>query len=211
MTTIDRARYWSITINNPTEEEYKFPLPAKWKLNGQLERGEDTGTLHYQGMLNTAETVRFSAVKKAFPRAHIEAAKNPAALAKYVQKEETRVSEVDSIPTLFQYQRIIADAWDEESFQKMLGENPTLPQGDVAMRYVDQLVAEDITSCLRRGAEFIGINPMWRSSWKLFFRAIITRRDGEWARAQNQAIHETPASGTDGPQASDSQSCEERG
>jgi len=45
--------------------------------------------------------VRFSAVKKAFPRAHIEVARNPAALATYVSKEETRVGQLPGKSELY--------------------------------------------------------------------------------------------------------------
>jgi len=175
----ERATCWSITINNPQEVEYVRPLPGGWKLVGQLERGEE-GTLHYQGMLKTSQ-VRFSAVKKEFPRAHIEVARDKAALAKYVSKEDTRVSTVVHIPTLFEYQTIIADAWDEYEFQakwKRACERSikyVLDIDTVAMSYLDELVERDIESG-RRGAEFIAINPMWRSSWLRFWRPIINRQ-----------------------------------
>jgi len=175
----ERSTCWSITINNPQEAEYVRPLPGGWKLTGQLERGEE-GTLHYQGMLKTNQ-VRFAAVKKEFPRAHIEIARDKAALAKYVSKEETRVATVESIPTLFEYQTIIADKWDEDEFQsrwKRASEraSTTIPDLDsVAMSYLDSLVAADIESG-RRGAEFIAVNPMWRSSWMRFWRSIINRQ-----------------------------------
>jgi len=176
----DRATCWSVTINNPQEAEYARPLPVGWTLKGQLERGEE-GTLHYQGMLKTNQ-VRFSAVKKEFPRAHIEVARDKAALAKYVAKEETRVASVESIPTLFEYQTIIADKWVEDDFQSRWTHSWTNASSvppdinAVAMAYLDSLVEADINGG-RRGAEFIAINPMWRSSWLRFWRAIINRRD----------------------------------
>lgn len=175
----DRATCWSITINNPKEEEYQKPLPPSWKLTGQLEEGDEEGTLHFQGMLKTNQ-VRFSAVKKEFPRAHIEVARNKEALAKYVTKEETRVASVQSIPTLFEYQTIIADKWDEDEWQQRWQyaiDNAGLTMPDLteqAMRYLDSLVEADIANG-RRGAEFIAVNPMWRSSWMRFWRSIINR------------------------------------
>lgn len=172
----DRATCWSVTINNPKEDEYKIVLPARWKLEGQLEKGEE-GTMHFQGMLSTPQ-IRFSAVKKVFPRAHIEVARNKAALAKYVQKEETRVATVERIPTLFEYQTIIAEKWRDEEFRaignRRIEANIFTDWDDVAMLYLDKLVSEDIESG-RRGAEFIAINPMWRSSWKKFWSSIIKR------------------------------------
>lgn len=183
----DRATCWSLTINNPTPEQYQITLPVGWHLEGQLERGEQ-GTEHFQGMLRTPQ-VRFSAVKRIFPRAHIEAAKNPVALKKYVHKEETRVASVESIPTLFEYQTIIADKWDQDEYNRRWQtaiEQTQLPMpDDVAMQYIDDLVAADIESG-RRGAEFIAINPMWRSSWKLFWRSIIIRHASQ-KQAKQQA------------------------
>lgn len=89
-----RATAWSITINNPSDsdlESWKNASALHWvvEAKGQLEQGE-AGTRHIQGFLKTQQ-VRFSQVKKAFPRAHIEVARNPAALAKYVVKEDTRI------------------------------------------------------------------------------------------------------------------------
>lgn len=90
-----RATCWSVTINNPTaaDEEYIATARQKgWKVDGQLEQGAQ-GTKHYQLIVKTPQ-VRFSAVKKAFPRAHIEAARNPTALAKYCDKDDTKIGEL---------------------------------------------------------------------------------------------------------------------
>lgn len=176
----ERATCWSITLNNPVRAEYAKPLPIGWKMKGQLERGKE-GTMHYQGMLRTKQ-VRFCAVKREFPRAHIEIARNRVALAKYVEKEETRVATVESIPTLFEYQDIIAEKWKEDDFKLKLQQvhqssATSLPDLDrVAMGYIDSLVEADIEDG-RRGAEFIAINPMWRSSWLRFWRSIINRHN----------------------------------
>jgi len=93
----EKACCWSITINNPTEEDLTLWEGLKglhWvrEVSGQIEKGEE-GTPHLQGCLKTL-SVRFSQVKKQLPRAHIEKAKNPAALARYVVKEDTRVSPI---------------------------------------------------------------------------------------------------------------------
>lgn len=88
------SRYWSITINNPTDDDikqYQTLATKHWveDVIGQIEQGEQ-GTRHIQAMLTTKK-VRFSQVKRALPRAHIEPAHSPIALAKYVQKEATRI------------------------------------------------------------------------------------------------------------------------
>lgn len=175
-----KSSCWSITINNPSEAEYSQSLPAKWALTGQIEEGAE-GTTHYQGMLTTPH-IRFSAVKKVFPRAHIEVAKNRKALEKYVHKDDTRIQAVpdnrSTIPTLFDYQHTIAQRWNQEDFEERLrGFDEHRVEYDIdtqAVEYVDTLVAEDIRTGTR-GIEYIAINPMWRASWKKFWRAIIAR------------------------------------
>lgn len=173
-----RATCWSITINNPvpTDIPVSDALPAKWVLQGQLEEGKE-GTTHYQGMLTTPQT-RFSQVKKIFPRAHIEIAKNRTALEKYVHKSDTRIMEIptvsSSVPTLFDYQSTIAGRWVSTEFDKYIDNFKDKEIGEVALLYVDSLVEKDIINGMR-GIEFIAINPMWRSSWKKFWRGIILR------------------------------------
>lgn len=181
--TTQRANCWSITINNPTDSDLNPPLPGGWRCEGQLEKGEECGTVHYQAMLTTPQ-VRFAAVKKMFPRAKILVARNRNALQKYVHKEDTRLSEVPTIvsqiPNCFDYQADIAEDWDDTEFARRTAEwhnklpDTKLTIDDVALEYVDYLVSEDIKRG-RRGVEWVGINPMWRSSWKKFWPAILAR------------------------------------
>lgn len=120
----DRATCWSITINNPTKSDEEWIAQARqksgWKVYGQLEQGE-AGTPHYQLMLTTPQ-VRFSAVKKAFPRAHIEIARDRKALEKYVAKEDTRVASLnigqDKYPS---HSKLMA--WFGEFFDKYGDDN----------------------------------------------------------------------------------------
>lgn len=172
--TTERHAAWSITINNPTDVETRCEVPG-WRLEGQFEVGTE-GTRHFQGMLKTPQ-VRFSAVKKVFPRAHIEAAKNEQALKAYVHKLDSRVDVYTpgDVPTIFQYQAQVASAWDPEVWRKESnGINDQDKLDECAMRYIDRLVASDIESG-KRGCEWIAINPMWRSSWKKFWPSIIKR------------------------------------
>lgn len=203
----ERASCWSITINNPSDVDTSPSLPAGWTFQGQMERGEE-GTDHFQGMLLTPQ-VRFSAVKKVFPRAHIEVARNRAALQKYVKKEETRTGEYQVVrsemPTLFEYQTTIAKKFEvkklneryakkiEEWREKDRGSPPDLDE--LAMEYLDELVADDIENGMR-GVEYIAINPMWRSSWKKFWRSII-KRDGKQESTSPQADEAPPPSPCD--------------
>lgn len=189
-TPTDRASCWSITINNPTEDEVKCHMPG-WTLEGQYEEGEE-GTRHFQGMLKTPQ-VRWTAVKRVFPRAHIEIAKNKKALEAYVHKSETRVAEYSgsSVPNMFQFQDTIAGDWNQEEFSRRLSneEYTRIYKHDInemALVYVDELVATRIEQG-GRGLEFIAINPMWRSSWKKFWRNIIKRNAAPSPPTQEEA------------------------
>lgn len=181
----ERATCWSITINNPKDSDLKVQLPAGWSMTGQMERGSE-GTEHYQGMLKTSQ-VRFTAVKKLFPRAHIEVARNRKALENYVHKEESRIATVNDnkspLVTLFDYQHTIAGRWDDNVFYDRVQTQHELEdekkaehktEDDIAMEYLDEMVANDIENGVI-GVEYIAINPMWRSAWKKFWRQMVAR------------------------------------
>lgn len=85
--TDTRATAWSVTLFNG---ERDTALPEGWRLEGQMEVAPDTGRPHYQGLLHTPQ-VRFSSVKKVYPKAHIEKCRDVAALKKYVHKAESRM------------------------------------------------------------------------------------------------------------------------
>lgn len=89
-----KSCWWSIVINNPTEQDRLALLnPADWvkNLSYQDEIAPTTGTLHIQGALNT-QSVRFSAIKNWLPRANIQACyKSAKALENYCKKSKTAV------------------------------------------------------------------------------------------------------------------------
>ena len=175
MDTTRRATIWSITINNPTKEEVEGTLPPGWNLEGQYERGEENGTLHFQGLLKTTQ-VRFSAVKRQFPRARIEVARNEDALRNYVHKEETRVGEFTPVrtPNIFEVQTSVCGMWVKKEYEEIRDALADLNKKDAVLLYVDRLVDRMIRSGIR-GIEFISINPMWRSSWSRHAHAILHR------------------------------------
>lgn len=169
----ERATCWSITINNPTEEDIAPVLPAGWKLQGQIERGEE-GTEHFQGMLTTPQS-RFNAIKAHFPRAHIEIARDKKALQAYVHKTETRVREVQQSAglTVFALQDKVIEQWDDKEFTDY--QILMKYDDDCYLRFADNIVRNLISKGLAGGVEFVAINPMWRTSWKKFGAAIISR------------------------------------
>jgi len=169
----DRATCWSITTNNPTKDDLSPTLPSGWTLEGQIEKGAE-GTEHFQGMLRTPQ-VRFSAVKKVFPRAHIEIARNASALQAYVHKSDTRVREVQQSAglTVFQLQEMVLERWSEPDFNRYLLDH--MGEDDVYLRWADIVVGEMIRDGAAGGIEYVAINPMWRTSWKKFGSSIYSR------------------------------------
>lgn len=187
MSSTERATTWSLTINNPTAadlEEIDLARQKGWKVVGQLEAGEN-GTEHYQLCLTTPQ-VRFSAVKKAFTRAHIEVCRNRAALEKYVQKEDTRIAALpgsDKYPSLsklwelfFDYllleDEVGGDNIDQylhgiavNPFWHDLRKNP-LGLFDV---YIERLIADGYH------VETMAVNPQVRACWKMYWNSILVR------------------------------------
>jgi len=177
--TKERATCWALTINNPTEADEECIALARqkgWKVDGQMERGE-SGTLHYQIMLKTPQ-VRFSAVKKAFPRAHIEQARKPVALAQYVHKVETRVGELAKGDELYPS---LSKFWD-------------LILGQLEFDYAFHIDKDDVTTLadewfsldlfdswcrnlIEKGyhVETMAVNPQVRSAWLKFGPALVYR------------------------------------
>lgn len=189
-TSQQRATAWSLTINNPTgreDEEIAQARQRGWRVEGQLEKGEN-GTLHYQIRLGTPQ-VRFSAVKKQFPRAHIEVARSYEALGNYVHKEETRVGELptsqDKYPSLSKFWDLVFDYFAE------LGKDgfDYVDMSDGCVRFhrdERQLVAvnsplvlldEASRHLIKNGYHIEGIvtNPSTRSAWKMLWNAIMVR------------------------------------
>lgn len=178
MSTTSRSNLWSLTINNPTEQDEELIALARqkgWKVEGQKEVGKE-GTLHYQLMLRTPQ-VRFSAVKKAFPRAHIEPARNAHALSQYVTKEETRVSALpnsqEKYPSLSAFWILVCA--DIRQYYDNTTVYPTrLP---ATVRAPLNMLDWSVLNLIRCGyhVESLGANPNTRSMWKLYHVAIYER------------------------------------
>lgn len=201
MTTTARATLWSITINNPTPEDDEAIALARqkgWQVLGQKEQGEKDGTLHYQIALKTPQ-LRFSAVKKHFPRAHIEVAKQPVALLNYVVKEATRVGglqeQQNKYPSLSTFWDLVFD------YLNGIGKDGLdyveLADGNVRMFKTDRhkvwtskplsILDEATSDLIVKGFHVEGIagNPSIRSQWNLFRDAIMLRC---YAKKYNEAL-----------------------
>jgi len=188
----DRSTHWSLTINNPNADDEECIALARqrgWKIDGQKERGEG-GTEHYQLHLQTPQ-VRFSAVKKMFPRAHIEVARNPSALALYVTKEETRIGELvkkqDRYPSQSKFFELI---WDE-----ILATPDDYPFKLATLKFVGDAKPhrraywQAAQALVRKGyyVENMAVNPMTLSAWDSFFYALLDRKiAGETSRQTDE-------------------------
>lgn len=210
----DKACCWSITINNPNDDDHKqwaalASLPWVRETKGQLEKGEE-GTVHLQGMVKT-QSVRFAQVKKALPRAHIEAARNQVALAKYVSKEETRIAPTATIKTATQediQNRILEIAqehlkhWPQTSIE--MGQFITTFRYEITKCwefYLDSAVNKLILEGYY-GVEFVVSNPQIRTAFKKYLPAILYRTyNARQAREETQRRQsEEEQSQTSGPQ-----------
>lgn len=204
-----RSNCWSLTINNPTaddEEQINLARQRGWKVEGQLEKGLE-GTEHYQLRLMTPQ-VRFSAVKKAFPRAHIEIARDSVALGKYVTKEATKVADLptgqDRYPSLSRtwdliyqhYNTTDKDGWDLslEDTIAFYNERSDTEFTKSPLVVFDRAVRVLITQGYH--LESICANPSTRSMWKLYAREIMYRCRKNLAEVPPPAL-ETEDSQTD--------------
>jgi len=197
---------WSVTINNPTADDFQqwsVLSGLHWvrSVTGQVEKGEN-GTPHIQGMVNTL-SVRFSQVKKALPRAHIEAARSPTALAQYVVKEDTRVSSLPTVKVASQrevqealldevlYYGHIRYEWNGCLFLEFLEEYPGRFLADWEYwvdRAVNRLVREGYY-----GVEFVMANPQVRTAFRKYFVSIMYRTYNERQARIHQASPSPPA------------------
>jgi len=206
-----RGTCWSITINNPTDDDYKLAQNATgWKdfisFEGQKEKGEN-GTLHIQGMLKT-KSVKFSAVKKHFPRAHIELAKSPTALEKYVAKSETRVGELPKTKcaTVNNLNSCILELWPiakhhNHLYTLLCAIREYHGNENTGLNLLDEITATLMAQGYY-GVEYISANPSVRATWKKFWEHIVRR---EYATSQNQ---EPPTPSTQEPHESETDAAE---
>lgn len=93
---MSRSRIWQITVNNPTEEEFPVPERIKdlrycmWQKEIGGDGEENVGTPHFHAHLEFKKSIRFNAVKKMFPRAHIEQVRDRLESMRYCCKASTR-------------------------------------------------------------------------------------------------------------------------
>lgn len=74
---VKQATYWSATINNPDENDYVLVRNPDQRFVRQLiwtlEKGEDTGTPHFQMFVRLQRNQTMSFLQKLWPRGHFRA------------------------------------------------------------------------------------------------------------------------------------------
>lgn len=170
-----RATAWSVTMNmknipkDKCEEYIGRARQNNWNVEGQIEQGEQ-GTQHYQLLVRTPQ-VRFSAVKKAFPTAHIEVCKNVSALRNYVHKEDTRVEEIKSVENKFVSWKDIRDKFYEWVVE--YGEGHVKDQ-QRQLDLWDQFCGESWLQGIE--CDIICVNPQYRSCVIKFWKYGVRRQ-----------------------------------
>ena len=188
----ERASNWSVTLNmkNISQERCEeFIEAAKglgWGIEGQIEAGEE-GTRHYQLLVKTPQ-IRFSAVKKVFPTAHIEKARNVAALKAYVHKDETRLEEFKTVENKFVQFKEVRDRFFEWIIATC---GPEVETGEYErMRLWDQFIGISITENIE--CDVIGVNPQYRSCiqryWSSYVRRQIDRQTDRQTEESSESI-----------------------
>lgn len=140
-----RASWWSITLNNPTEQDRQTvrSSPPRWlkMIKGQDEIAPGTGTLHMQMVANT-DQVRMSAICNWLKKAHVKAAftREHIANLKTYCSEEKKKNDSFVVGTQFEIKyreenehltmadalvKLAELAYTDEKFEKMLEDQPS--------------------------------------------------------------------------------------
>lgn len=170
-----RSTRWSVTINLKTvsrataDECIARARQQDWHVFGQLEKG-DSGTEHYQLAVQTPQ-VRFSALKKIFPTAHIEVAKDWDALLTYCQKEETRVEALKEVSTGYITWKQLRDMFaewlsDQEFEQHSVDHERRLQVWD---KFIGQLIENGYE------VDLMGMNANYRACIAKYWRHYLNR------------------------------------
>lgn len=174
----ERGSNWSITLNMKTVSQERceeFIETAKglgWGIEGQIEEG-DEGTRHYQLLVKTPQ-IRFSAVKKVFPTAHIEKARNVAALKRYVHKDETRVEEFKTVENRFVQYKDIRDKFFEWVLATYYQDQEVELNDQDYMGIWDKFIGISIAEGIE--CDVIGVNPQYRSCIQRYWKSYVHRQ-----------------------------------
>lgn len=193
---------WSITINNPSEEDRRLlkECPGWVKETVYQDEVGTEGTLHIQGMIKAKYTIKFNAIKQWLPRAHIEKARNAQALMNYVKKTETAVEGTqvhnemgDSLSKEFitpsKFPRLVAKVFVEEmkNIEWHFGDKNFLDWDFADFGKVKDVVIEQtIRYMIRKGwhIELLAVNPSVRKALNCYWEDILIDVQGrDWQQS----------------------------
>lgn len=122
---MSKARYWLLTIPHADFLPW-LPTGCEW-IRGQLERGGNTGYLHWQLIVGFGNQCRLAAVKRLFgTTAHCEPTKSDAA-DDYVWKADTRVEGTQFELGRKPHRRNVAKDWEAIKSSACRGELDSIP------------------------------------------------------------------------------------
>lgn len=157
-----------------------------WGVEGQLERAE-SGTEHYQLLLKTPQ-VRFSAVKRCFPTAHIELARNVKALQNYVHKDETRVETLKKVEVTFLTWKMVRDRFFTWLITELDCESQFVRDSEQRLMYWDKFIGLSIAEGME--VDTLGVNPQYRSCiikyWDSYIRRQLDRQTDNISQTDSQ-------------------------
>lgn len=131
-----QGRYWLLTI--PQHEFMPFLPRGVVYLRGQLERGNDTGYLHWQLLVAFNNKVRLSVVKATFgTTCHAELSRSTAADS-YVWKDDTRVEGTQFELGKRAFKRNSQTDWDAVLNEAKCGRMDSIPS-DIVVRHYGNL------------------------------------------------------------------------
>jgi len=175
--SVVKTTRWAFTAFEAQFDHFTVMPPQIAEWGWQKEVCPKTNKLHMQGYLRTKQQTRFAALKAILPGVHLEPAKNWDALIKYCAKANTRAEgeepqhHTSAVPTHY--------AYAEEVAQTMVHLHPEWRNWstDEAWIEIDLLTKVHIASG-RRGLEFIGSNPNWKTMWRSYWRPMFMREAG---------------------------------
>lgn len=133
---MNQARFWLLTI--PHADFVPYQPPNVDYIRGQLERGNDTGYLHWQILVHFARKIRLRGVKSTFgDTTHAEPSRSDAA-RDYVWKDDTAIEntrfELGTLP----FRRGHTEDWDAIRENAKRGRLDDIP-GDIYCRLYGNL------------------------------------------------------------------------
>jgi len=197
----ERGSHWSVVLNFKNvprarcEEQIEAAKGLGWGIEGQVEGGEKEGTPHYQFYVRTPQ-IRFSAVKKVFPTANIQKARNVAALKQYVHKDKGRLEEFKTVDMKFIQFKDIRDRFFDWVLATYYPEEEEVELNDADyMGIWDKFIGMSIAEGIE--CDVIGVNPQYRSCIQRYWKSYVHRQKDRQTDRQPETSSEVSSITTD--------------